>query len=160
MKPFPGTVKPVIIMAHRKHYQLWLHVEEISIDRAGEEVDYKLIDDEYLPIHMGPYTSKKMLKKSLAEYDPDNRAISLLISVLTESTIDSEFDKKTYEFLKNTGNLPLAYRPYWIRNHRADLYLSDIFAGGPGAFRYKERFARTRSVLTLTRPPGWGFTHS
>lgn len=106
-------------MAHKKHYKLWLHVEEISINHAGEEVDYKSIDDEFMPIPMGRYTSKKNLKAALLEYDPENRAISLLINVLLVSTVESEFDKEIYTFLKNTGKLPLGYKPYWIRNGQA-----------------------------------------
>lgn len=42
-----------------------------------------------------------------------NQAIELLKAVLLESSMENEFDKEIYEFLKENNALPDGYIPYW-----------------------------------------------
>jgi hypothetical protein len=37
----------------KKKYKVWLHLEEIILDKKGGEVDYISLDDVYLPVEAG-----------------------------------------------------------------------------------------------------------
>ncbi len=48
------------------------------------------------------------------------RAVELLQNVLLESSMENEFDKDIYEFLKEENQLPDGYSPYWVMDEFED----------------------------------------
>lgn len=43
----------------------------------------------------------------------EQTAIELLRLILTESSIESDYDREIYEFLQEHNELPEDYEPYW-----------------------------------------------
>lgn len=42
-----------------KKYKVWLHLEEIFMDKNGKEKNYRSLDDEFLPLPAGEFTSRE-----------------------------------------------------------------------------------------------------
>lgn len=56
-----------------------------------------------------------MIRKTDLTREEQKKAVAILNGILTESFMESDYDVEIYNFLKEIGELPPDYSPYWMR---------------------------------------------
>jgi hypothetical protein len=90
----------------RKIFKLWLHVEEITKDKKGNDIKFKNLDYQFLPVQVCECRKKSRILRKMTSIEHHGAAIALLEKILGDTVVETPYDLDIYRLLKKIGRDP------------------------------------------------------